>query len=60
MWAEILEILKEKAKEGVEVRLMYDGMGCMSLLPNDYDDTIRKFGINCRVFAPIVPFFSTY
>ena len=60
MWPEILEILKEKAKEGVEVRLMYDGMGCMSLLPNDYDDTIRKFGINCRVFAPIVPFFSTY
>ena len=30
MWPEILEIfLKEKAKEGVEVRLMYDGMGCM-------------------------------
>ena len=28
MWDSILEVLKQKAAEGVEVRVMYDGMCC--------------------------------
>ena len=28
MWETILDILKEKAAEGVEVRFMYDGVPC--------------------------------
>ncbi len=60
MWPEILEILKDKAAKGVEVRLLYDNMGCITLLPADYCDTMTEFGINCRVFAPIVPIYSTH
>ena len=33
VWKEIVEILKDKAKKGVEVRIMYDGMGCLNILP---------------------------
>lgn len=33
MWNTILEILKRKAAEGVEVRFMYDGMCAFDLLP---------------------------
>ena len=33
MWESILDILKEKVKEGVEVRVMYDGTCVLSLLP---------------------------
>ncbi|MEG2813365.1 MAG: PLDc N-terminal domain-containing protein, partial [Oscillospiraceae bacterium] len=33
MWDTILEILKRKASEGVEVRIMYDGMCSIALLP---------------------------
>ena len=36
-WNSILEILEEKAAQGVEVRLIYDDMGCMFSLPRDYN-----------------------
>ena len=55
-WNSILEILKEKAKEGLDVRVIYDDMGCMKTLPNKYDDYLRSVGIKCVVFAPIRPF----
>ena len=60
VWDEVLEILKEKVKEGVEVRLMYDGMGCLGILPKDYDEILNNMGIKCRVFSPIVPLLSTH
>ena len=36
MWNSILEILEEKAAQGVEVKLLYDDIGCMATLPGDY------------------------
>ena len=42
MWGEILEILEEKAAQGVEVRVMYDGMCCMMLLPYHYPQVLEK------------------
>ena len=36
MWNSILEILEEKAKKGVEVRVMYDDLGCLSTLKSSY------------------------
>ena len=59
-WPSILEILKRKASEGVEVRLLFDGMGCMTTLPRGYTETMRKAGIKCRIFSPIQPLLSTY
>lgn len=60
MWPEILEILKKKVKEGVEVRVLYDGMGCMTTLPRNYHERLKKNGIKCAVFSPIQPLLSTY
>lgn len=60
MWPEVLEILEQKVKEGVEVRILYDGMGCMTTLPRNYPEQLRKLGINCAVFSPIQPLLSTY
>ena len=60
IWHEILEILKQKAKSGVEVRLSYDGMGCMGILPRRYPEMLGEHGIKCKVFAPIMPLLSTY
>lgn len=60
MWNEIFEILRDKAKSGVEVRLMYDGMGCLTLLKSDFPDFLESFGIKCRIFSPVVPLLSTY
>ena len=58
MWDSILEILEKKAKEGVEVRFMYDDMGCFALLPAGYRKTLEKKGIKCMVFNPFRPFLS--
>lgn len=59
MWDTVLDILKEKADEGVEVRLMYDGTCTLTLLPNNYPKQMEKLGIKCKVFAPIRPALST-
>lgn len=58
MWDSILEILEEKVKEGVDVRLIYDDMGCLQTLPYKYDEKLRQKGIKCAVFNPFVPFLS--
>ncbi len=60
MWNTILEILKEKVKEGVEVRVIYDGMCMIASLPFNYPKELAKFGIKCKIFSPIKPIFSTY
>jgi len=60
MWDTILEILIRKAKEGVEVRLMYDGTNTLSLLPKNYPSKMKKLGIKCKVFSPMTPFLSTH
>ena len=59
MWNTILEILKRKATEGVEVRFMYDGMCAFDLLPYSYPKKLQKYGINCKMSNKIRPFVST-
>ncbi len=59
MWGTILNVLKEKAAQGVEVRFMYDGMCAISLLPYNYPEKLRKFGIRCKMSNPVKPFLST-
>ena len=60
MWGKILEILIRKAKEGVEVRVMYDGMCEMSTLPSDYWRLLEKQGIKAKSFSPIIPLLSSH
>ena len=60
LWDSVLEILKQKAKEGVEVRFMYDGTCTFFRLPHNYPEYLGKMGIQCRVFSPIRPALSTY
>ena len=60
MWGKVLEILAEKVKEGVEVRVMYDGTCEFSTLPHDYPERMSELGIQCKMFAPVRPFLSTH
>ena len=60
MWGKVLEILAEKVKEGVEVRVMYDGTCEFSTLPHDYPERMKELGIQCKMFAPVRPFLSTH
>ena len=58
MWDSVFAILKRKAAEGVDVRVMYDGVGSGSVLPYKYFRTLRSYGIQAKVFSPFVPFLS--
>ena len=60
MWGEILRILVEKAKAGVDVRVMYDGMCEVFQLPADYWKLLEKEGIRAKPFSPIVPLVSSH
>ena len=60
MWDTILEILKRKAKHGVEVRVMYDGSCAVSFLPYSYPKELAAFGIQAKMFSPFLPFISTH
>lgn len=60
MWDKILTVLKKKAAENVEVRLLYDGTCVFQLLPYSYPKQLEKYNIKCKMFSPIKPFLSTY
>ncbi len=50
-WDSILEILREKAAAGVEVRVIYDDIGCMTTLPGNYYKKLKEMGIQATVFS---------
>lgn len=58
MWDAILEILERKVAVGVDVRVLYDDIGCLLTLPKHYAATLRKKGIACKVFNPFRPVVS--
>ena len=60
MWGKILEILARKAKEGVDVRVLYDGTCEFTTLPHDYPKRLQQLGIQCRMFARVIPMVSTH
>lgn len=54
----IVDILEQKAKEGVHVRLIYDGVGSIGTLPNRYYKVLQAKGIHCACFNPFRPVLS--
>lgn len=50
-WNSILDILKQKAAEGVEIKVLYDDIGCMMTLPGNYCKTLRTYGIEAVPFS---------
>ena len=55
MWNSILEILEQKVKDGVEVKLLYDDIGCMATLAGNYTKRLRKMGIDAHKFNKVIP-----
>lgn len=59
LWGKIHEILKEKAKCGLDVRVLYDDIGCMKTLPHYYEHTLRSEGIKAYRFGKVSPRISS-
>lgn len=60
MWDSILDILVQKASEGVDVRVLYDDAGCISKLPAKYDLYLQSLGIRAVRFNRFIPMLNTY
>ncbi|MCF0122025.1 MAG: cardiolipin synthase [Lachnospiraceae bacterium] len=58
MWETVLDILKEKVKQGVDVRLIYDGIGCLTTLSAKYCKKLQAYGIKCAAFNSFRPFLN--
>ncbi len=58
MWGEILKILEKKAKQGLDVRVMYDDLGSVFKLPKHYDRYLESKGIKCVAFNKLIPFMT--
>ena len=55
----VISILERKAQEGLDVRFMYDDMGCFMSLPADFRQQLEQKGIKCHVFNPFKPILSS-
>lgn len=58
MFNTVVDILEQKVKDGVDVRMIYDDVGCISTLPARYYKTLQKKGIKCAAFNPFRPIMS--
>lgn len=59
MWDSIEDILAERAAAGVEVRLLYDGIGSLTTLSPSFPEELKARGIDARIFLKPKPLLST-
>lgn len=57
-WNEIFGILVERAKKGVQIRILFDGIGSVGLASRRFRRELAKAGIEAREFMPMVPVFD--
>lgn len=60
MWDSTFEILKQKAAEGVEIKLIYDDMGSADHISSSFLKKIRQAGIGIRRFNPFLPILNKF
>lgn len=54
-WKQLQDVLVERVKAGVEVRVFYDDMGSIGFINTDFVKKMEQLGIKCRVFNPFTP-----
>ncbi|GHU70384.1 cardiolipin synthase [Spirochaetia bacterium] len=55
----IIDLLEKKAQDGLDIRIMYDDLGCFMSLPPDYRRHLESRGIKCIVFNKFRPILSS-
>lgn len=58
MWDSVLDILAQKVHEGLDVRIIYDDIGCIGTLPSNYTQRMESMGIRCCAFRRFQPVLS--
>ena len=52
-FGDVFPILRDKAKEGLDVRLIYDGFGCSLTLPRRFPKEMERAGIRVAIARPL-------
>ncbi len=60
MFDSVLEILRAKVAQGIEVRIMFDDLGTISKLPKDYDKELEAMGLRVSVFNKLRASLDTF
>lgn len=60
MFDSILDILSDKVKQGIEVRIMYDDFGTISKVPSDFERKLESLGLRVCVFNRLRPSLDTF
>lgn len=60
MWEKIFEILKEKALEGVDIKVIFDDFGSIKRQRKGFIQHLKNAGIEVSVFNPINPFLNIF
>ena len=59
-WKSVQEVLEDRVKAGVEVRVFYDDMGSIGFINTDFVKLLESKGIRCRVFNPFMKGFHLF
>ena len=60
LWNRVHELLLRKIRQGVEVRLLYDDVGCFFKIPDKFDKKLEAEGFKVAVFSPAHRFVSSF
>ena len=60
MWDKIHKILTEKAKAGVEIKIIFDDFGSIKRQSKGFVSRLKSEGIEVAVFNPINPFMNIF
>ncbi len=60
MWEQMHNILKHKAEEGVEVKIIFDDFGSIKRQQRNFIKNLQKENIEISIFNPIYPLFTTF
>ena len=58
VWDRMLDIMRRKARDGLDVRLIYDDIGSFLRLPEDDIRGLESAGIKVACYHPFTPFWS--
>lgn len=53
-------VLEERAKSGVEVRILYDDVGSVGFIDPGFIKRMEEIGVQCRVFNPVNPIINLF
>jgi cardiolipin synthase len=53
IWDKMVEVVRRKAGQGVEIKLLFDDFGSMMRMPREEVEQLRQIGVEIKIFNPV-------